>query len=524
MDDATRSDLKNQQEYKRLEAEIGRLENEKAKIVVYVNSAEEQKRKTEANIQEADKYVNNAEALETINARIKNMEQKIANTSSLIDENYTTPLFDESWILIHFEDIHHEFSRKVSELSSKKRELQTQFDKEEGIREGKKMMTAELLNNSIPLPTGVPSKAHMEEMLKDEICKVCNRPAKKGGDAYNFMLERLEEYLKSQKPEERETEPLFKNDYTNRLFNMGVSHEDNLAHLRNTQNKITEMFKFNQERKKELEELSQRLESEIEEREKVIGSSSIGAEKLSNVLKNYNGWQKDLTGLNKDIVDYQKQLQNIDDELKVIRDQKDNMDMKTANTFLIKTRAILRDIEKIFLDTRARKFDEFILLLEHKSNSIFWTINIESFTGKISFRKKMISGKISIEIEMQEENDRPVYKPNQSLLTSMYISILFAISEIAAELREEPFPLIFDAPTSSFGETKTSQFLNLLYETKNQKILLIKDFLTLDEKTNRLNIKEEFKKVKRNKAFWICLERPFEKMNLKTINTEVVSL
>jgi len=106
----------------------------------------------------------------------------------------------------------------------------------------------------------------------------------------------------------------------------------------------------------------------------------------------------------------------------------------------------------------------------------------------------------------------------------MHISILFAISELASEIKEENFPMIFDAPTSSFGENKTAQFLNLIYETDNQKILLIKDFLYTDKTTKALSIKKEFEYVRRDKAFWIKLERPFDPNNLKTINSQVIAL
>lgn len=106
----------------------------------------------------------------------------------------------------------------------------------------------------------------------------------------------------------------------------------------------------------------------------------------------------------------------------------------------------------------------------------------------------------------------------------MHISILFAISELASETRAERYPMIFDAPTSSFGENKSVEFLNLIYETHNQKILLIKDFLVTDKMTKTLSIKKDFDNVKRNKAFWVKLERPFDSKNLKTINTQVITL
>lgn len=526
VDDSTKSNNKNQQEYNRLELEIQKLLKDKVRIETYLNTVEEQIEKTEGNIEDADKYVTNAEALETINQRIKKVEEQIATTIAKIDENYTTNLYDENWILVNFEGIHKEYSDKIKKLAKKKRELQSDFDKQIGIKEGKQQLKSELLNNSIPLPIGVPSKAHMEEMLSAELCKVCNRPAKKGSEPYIFMFEKLQAYLKSQEPakaEKKEAKILFKNNYMDRLFNLSVSHEDNLASLRGVRENIKDLFEFNSDRKKDLEELEEKHANELAEREKIIGSSSIGGEKLVSVLKNYNAWQRDLKGYNKDLVEYKKQIRDIENDLKQKKAEKDAIDIKSANAFLIKTRDILRDVETIFKSTKESKFDEFIEMLQAKSNEIFERINVESFTGTIIFRKKTVGGKTTIVIELQEDG-RTFHKPNQSLLTSMHISILFAISALATELREESYPMIFDAPTSSFGETKSAEFLNLIHETGHQKLLLIKDFLVLDGKTKKLSVKKEFSKVKRDKAFWIQLERPFDKKNLKTLNTQVITL
>ena len=53
------------------------------------------------------------------------------------------------------------------------------------------------------------------------------------------------------------------------------------------------------------------------------------------------------------------------------------------------------------------------------------------------------------------------------------------------------------------------------------KILLIKDFLHTDKATKTLSIKKEFENVRRNKAFWVRLDRPFDNGKLSTINTLV---
>lgn len=526
VEDSAKLDRKNETRYKKLEIEITQLLREKEKYRVHLDSTYKEIRKIEGNIQDAEKHVRNADTLEVLNKRIKDLEEKISTISSSIHENYTTSLFDDNWILVNYESLHKEFTNKVSNHSKKRRELQSDYDRQQGIKEGEKKAKAELLNNAVPLPISVPSKHHMEEMLNDEICKVCNREAKKGTEAYEFMMKRLKSYLESQNVDESETEkdqPLFKYDYTNRLENLSISHEDNLKNLRSIRTKIKDLFEFNDERKKDIEELNEQLEKEKTERERILGNSSLAAEKLIDVLKNYNSWQKDLKNRNQDQLGYESKIKDIDSELSLKKEEKDKIDTSSANLFLIKTRNILRDIETIFHNTKEKKFDEFIEKLQNKSNNFFKTINIDAFTGTIVFNKSSRTNRTIVDVELQEDG-RTFYKPNQSLLTSMHISILFAISELASEIKEENYPMIFDAPTSSFGQNKTAQFLNLIFETENQKILLIKDFLQTDKSTNTLSIKKEFENVRRNKAFWVKLERPFDSNNLKTINSQVITL
>ena len=529
VEQSTKLNQKNQRAYSVLESEISQLEREKERLRVHLNSTEEEKTKLEKNIKEAEKYVDNAEALQTINKRIKNTEEKISYLNSRIDENYTTSLFDENWILVNFEPFHKEFAKKVSAHSKTRRELQSDFDKQKGIKEGEKKAKAELLNNAVPLPIGVPSKSHMDEMLNDEICKVCNREAKKGSEAYEFMMKRLKTYLESQVIEENEPEkdePLFKFDYTNRLDNLSISHEDNLKNLRLIRSKIKDLFEFNDNRKKDIEDLKEQLEKEIKERERILGNSKIANEdKLISIFKNYTAWQEDLSVLNKDFFNLEAKQKEILKQLKLKKEEKDNIDLNSASSFLLKTRDILRHIEIVFNETKEKKFDEFIDKLESKSNKYLSQINVEAFTGQIKFSKKRYGGdRIKIEVSLFESGGR-YFVPGTAVRTSLNISILLAISELANEVRDETYPMIFDAPTSSFGETKTGDFLNLIYETSNQKIILLKDFIGSIKNPNGtvkdLFIKDEFNSIKRKKAFWVKLERPFDKNELSTINTEV---
>jgi DNA sulfur modification protein DndD len=525
VEDSSKMDKKNELLYKNLEREIILLEENKSKCNDVLNEIEAEIKAIEINLQDAENHVNNADALDILNKRIKELENKISYLNGRIDENYTTHLFDENWILVDFEDVHKIYTEKISFFSKKRREMQTEFDKQIGVKEGEKKAIQELLNKSIPLPIGTPSKAHMEEMLNDEICKVCNREAKKGSDAYEYMVERLNVYLQSQIANDIKTEdnkPLFQYNYLNRLENYSMSHEDNLKNIRILRSKINELFEFNANRKQDIEILKAQLELEQSERSKILGDSSKSEEGLKSTLSSYNTWQNNLRTQNEKSIKLNSSLKNFETEIKLKRAEKDKIDLNSANSFFVRTRNILRDIETIFSDTKEKKFDEFIEKLQIKSNNFFKKINIDAFTGSIIFKRSIKGNNTIVDVNLHEEG-RVFYRPNQSLLTSMHISILFAISELASEIKEENFPMIFDAPTSSFGESKTAQFLNLVYETKNQKILLLKDFIQRDE-SKVLFIKKEFEMIKRDKAFWVKLERPFDVNNLKTINSQVITI
>lgn len=74
-----------------------------------------------------------------------------------------------------------------------------------------------------------------------------------------------------------------------------------------------------------------------------------------------------------------------------------------------------------------------------------------------------------------------IKKPSGSQRTVMYISVLFAISDFTQQKREEDYPLIFDAATSSFGDSKEGEFYNVISNVKKQCIIVTKDFITKGE-------------------------------------------
>lgn len=81
---------------------------------------------------------------------------------------------------------------------------------------------------------------------------------------------------------------------------------------------------------------------------------------------------------------------------------------------------------------------------------------------------------------------------------------------------------MFDAPTSSLDIVKRKHFFDVLSGCNEQTILMTKDFTDESGKNKGLLYSDDFKNVKRDTAYIIRLDEPFDSQNLATINTAVL--
>lgn len=116
--------------------------------------------------------------------------------------------------------------------------------------------------------------------------------------------------------------------------------------------------------------------------------------------------------------------------------------------------------------------------MEDKANSYLELLSATDFHGEIRLSQ---TADDSTEIHLYSSNGTEIKKPSGSQLTVMYISVLFAISDFTQEKRDEDYPLVFDAATSSFGDSKEENFYNVIDHLKKQCIIITKDFITKGE-------------------------------------------
>ena len=504
--------------YKILESEISLLRKEIEELQTKIKNSDKELFNYNNQKDQLKKEANNSELIVENEKIIKLHQEKINELESRIKDNYTESLFDQFWILQNFNEYYDKFSKIISKASKERIKAQKEFHQEQGLKK------IGIIGGKTPLPVYVPNKEIMQQLLDEEICKVCNREAKKGSEPYLFMSEKLNELIKSEEVETEDNE-LFKLDTIRDLDIIKTIHDRDKKSFNGIRKEIKETMEFNDQRKLDIKQNQKKIKEFQGEIDKVIGKSGFTSESAKTSLNNLESLNDRIKEQEFDKNRFLEKLNDKEEEFSSKQAEKDKLDNESGSISEQETRDILRDISKIFDDTKTQKFHQFIDKIENISNKFLKEINTDSFTGEIKFDRNITPYSNSVKLQLNVK-DKLFSNPNTSLLTSVYISILFSISELSKETKEEYFPLIFDAPTSTFDDKKISQFLNSLYNTPTQKIIVTKDFVIEDDTKEKdvIKISNEFKKVKKDKAFWVKLERPFDPEDLETLSTEIQEL
>ncbi|MCD8436918.1 AAA family ATPase [Tenacibaculum dicentrarchi] len=478
--------------------------------------------KNKNSIDSYENIIDNADAYQTHTKRINKKEDEIIQLQLKVHkaEKYTQDLFDENWILVNYKPIFEEYKTKVAEISKNKRKLENEYQQKIGEENAIK----KLKNNIIPLPIGAPTRSHMEEMLADELCKVCNREAQKDSEAYQFMNNRLKEYIESVEKNKTEKKYLFKSDFIKSLTKISDAQDENIAKIIKMEAVISENFEFVEFQKKNINKKIKEKEKEEEERAKIISDSGLKAESSATILQNYKG-------LSRNNEDEKESLRKIEETLKIeniklikFQEEKDEIDTKNVSGYLRQTRDLLEDIETITTQTTEREFNSLVIYLENQANEIYKSTNKDGFTGKIKLSKSKIGNQNQVEFKVVD-NFNKSFDMSGSQEVLAHTSLLLAISKMVKKEANESYPLILDAPLSTFDRNKYSLFFDSFKENTEQAIIVIKDFIIEDE-NKKISIDKSFYRedIHKDKSFWVKLHENSNINEIETINSVVIEL
>lgn len=507
---AMRSDKQNSHQERALSTEMDLLRKKLFDIRQRLKNNRENATNYSTKLDEIENSKEASELLKSINARLKSLRDKKAQIEGHINEDYTIKLLDEMWILCGFSSVFEDFQEKVHHFSKTKRLIEREEDK----KKGKQELAKEIAEGIIPLSPNIPDKISMQEMIRDEFCKVCGREAKEGSQAYNFMVNKLNELIKSQQPKELEETPIFPNNYLRELEQKSNNLEYNQDEINNLMNVIKDIIELNETRKLEVRKIQENIEIEEDNKKKLLAQNDgLTEEQLQNAYENIKNWwdyknqaEKQIVLLEKEEIENEKELENLQESYNQLATT------SVANIYS-KIHTAFSKIQNAFKDAKEKNTEDFLMLLAQKANRYLEKLNIDGFYGIIRIIKTHDG---SARIALQDRNDTFITNPNQALKTTMYMAVLFAVSELTTIKRENDYPLIFDAPTSSFAPQKESDFFNVISDIKKQCIIFTKSFLADNGSLDNSKINPLHCTIYRMEK-----QRPFNKLDLSTIQTKI---
>ncbi|MBQ6726920.1 MAG: hypothetical protein IJQ89_10135 [Bacteroidales bacterium] len=484
-----------------------------------------QNKRNEANnfqnlLEELEKNKESSSLLVDINSRLENLKTQKMQAQRELNENYTFRLLDDMWILMGFEPIAEEYREFVGRLEKEQRKQQSKYDQEIGAKKVVAQMQMELNQGHVPLAIDIPNENTMREMLDEEFCKVCGRPAPKGSEAYNFMKKRLDDYLASLENEEEkdEVEPLFKKAFIKELNDRYSVLHNNLKFLNRINDYIDNSIRDNLKKHATIDKLTSNIEQEEEKKKQILAQTEgLSEDQLISAYNNISEWWKARADAERRSDILKIQIEKHNSSLEEYRSQFSKISEDSSAAMYSRSSQAIRKIFESFVSAKKKNKRDFLDQLEEVTNEYLKLLNKGDFRGYARILEKPNS---SAEILLIDSDGSRIYNANTALKTTMYMSLLFAVAKLTTIKHENDYPLIFDAPTSSFTAAKESDFFSVIAGINKQTIIVTKSFLVEDSNgSSRLDI-QRLKEIDAKK-YRIEKARPFDEKDLSTIRTSV---
>lgn len=515
-----RSNTKNNKLEAALRSDIDKLRSDIHSYGVRLNTYQDNINYFSGKLSELEGKSEAGQKLNDINKNLEILKDDRRKVNNRIDERYAAKLLDNMWILVDSLPILQDYQEKIHSINRIKRELEDEHKREEARKETLIEVTKSIKERTFtPLEVLVPDEETMKEMISEEVCKVCGREAKKDSDAYNFMVAKLEELLESKKPKVSEkAPPFFANNYMRDLERIRTHITYNNNDLAQYNIEIKDSIELNQKLNSKVSILDSKiLEIEMDKLRLLAENTEFSEDILINNHQFVNDWYRGRREAERQFDDVESKIDKAKKDLKELEIKYEELSTDSNANLYKRIHTAFEKIRSSFENAKEKNTEDFLNNLEKIANKYLEKLNVEGFRGYVRVRK-ISDG--SLGIQLRDNQDILITSPNQALKTTMYISVLFAVSELTSLKRENNYPLIFDAPTSSFAAPMENDFFNVISNEssnlKKQIIILSKSFLTDNgelswDQINSLNAS----------IYRIEKSKPFDKTDLSTIQTVI---
>lgn len=415
---------------------------------------------------------------EIIHAREQheNVKEKIHETETSLKNYDGYQDFEKK--LIEIEHKEEKFSISIDNLGSLYREkfvtkwmlkgTEELLKSADSILEGFSNVIREKSETDNPIPLKIPGKKYIQQMLEDEHCHICERPALEGSKEYQAMQRRLGE-SKSLENEAKDKQRLYNELEMNYMYLSNKPTElidyinDIDKEIQVWDKKVSDLIQEKIDCKREKEKLQ--TENNIEE----IKQGASTAKQLTNDLIFYKDEEKKqsrhIDRKESHRLQIQKELDDLKKERKKYESDEDRIVEQEAELYF-------KILESISYDLKTRALKNLINDIEDRANELYkkYLENSQSPDGYLHIDHE------TYEVIVLDDGKRKDI--NQGHEAAAKMSVINAILSLSSEKLNKSYPLVADAPSSVFDHTSTKSYTKKISETFDQVILISKDYST----------------------------------------------
>jgi len=452
------------------------LKHELAKLSQWettFSDAEKEKNNLDKTYANADKRRELDNKLKPLNRKLKEKVEEFEEFLDRINNRFFDGNF--SWIAMGFEEKVKAFSRLNDRFIDERYKKKALLDIEESP------------NNYFHfLPVNSPDAVSIQNMIENEHCYVCDRPAREGTPEHDYLLK-----LRNRPVESAKQTSFVKNDLKDFFGNIQINAQPFYSRIPDVRNSIKLTKSKEQDLKNQINQIKDRIKSLKDQRKDIFVAGEDSETSDAQILSNYHGAIRRMENARSKIDDIIRpkinklrvDIDNIENEINELNTTQDIPQGYKDNY------AIAVDLAKATFNAKERVYDNMVKLLEEHANRHFKNLTINNdLAGGILRFEKTPSG--SINFNYTDSNNNLVYGSSEGFQRMKKFSVVMAI--ITANNSQYNYPLLADAPISAFGEGFTEGFFEATGKVFPQSIVLVKE---LYKRTDEMKINDLGRKL-----------------------------
>ncbi len=483
-----------------------KLKNEEETLVQFQTLYEEAEREKN----DLDQKYANAEKRKELDDKIKIKSGVLRSAKEEYDnflDSLNNKFFDGnfSWISLGFESYVETFKENIKEFRQKRYEKRALLKASENPNDYFTM-----------LPVNSPDAVSLENMIDSEHCYVCDRPAKEGSDAHNYLLK-----LKNRPKDNSAEKEFVKNDLDEFLGNLQI----NATPFCNKFDSIPQSVLRTKERELELKGRLDKLNSELKalksQRKDILiaGTESDGNDNALTIINQFKGSIKRMEQATLKIERLEENIIQLKKSLTATKKEIENLRPKDIPEGYTLNYEICNDLESAIVKAKDRVFNNMVDLLEKHANRHFQSlIKYNDLAGGILKFEKTPSGSISL--KYLDSNGNEVHGGSEGFQRMKKFSVVMSI--ISVNTTQYNYPLLADAPLSAFGKAFTEGFFEAIGDVFPQSIVLVKELYDGDDEMKISELGQKLLKEDNIKTIYLnTVNEGVEQIDLVTNQTKL---